>query len=160
MLFMLAYYRLPGLLADLATLAYAILTLALYKVIPVTLTLPGIAGLLLSAVMMVGTHILVFERIKQELRAGRSLRSAIQAGFERGWTSIRNSHVSVLLFCLVLFYVSRSFGASVVMDFVTTLAIGTAVSLLSAFVITRTLIRLVVHLVGDWLGLRRWLLGV
>jgi protein-export membrane protein SecD len=160
MLFMLVYYRLPGLVADLAMLAYAVINLALYKVIPITLTLPGIAGLLLSAVVMVGSNVLIFERIKEEIRAGRSLRPAIEAGFEREWTAILSSHISVWLFCLVLFYISKSFGTGVVVAFVTTLAFGTAVSVFTAVAITRTLIHLVVHLAGDWLALRRWLLGV
>jgi protein-export membrane protein SecD len=160
LMFMLIYYRLPGFLADLALVAYALLNLALYKVVPVTLTLPGIAGFLLSAGMAVDANILVFERMKEELRAGRALRSAVEAGFSRAWTSIRDSQVSTLLVCLVLFLFGTNFGASVVKGFAITLAIGTAVNLFTAVVVTRTLVRLVVHLAGDWLSLRRWILGV
>ena len=160
LMFMLVYYRLPGFLADLALLAYALLNLALYRVVPVTLTLPGIAGFLLSAGMAVDANILVFERMKEELRAGRALRSAVEAGFSRAWTSIRDSQVSTLFVCLVLFFFGRNFGASVVKGFAITLAIGTVVNLFTAVVVTRTLVRLVVHLAGDWLSLRRWILGV
>ncbi len=160
LLFMLIYYRLPGALADLALLLYAGLNLALYKLVPVTLTLPGIAGFLLSAGMAVDANILVFERMKEELRTGRSLRAAIESGFERAWTSIRDSQISTLIVCAVLYFFGTNFGASMVKGFALTLAIGTVINLFTAVVATRTFIRTVFHLAGDWLRSRRWLLGV
>ena len=160
LLFMLVYYRFPGLLADLALVLYALLNLALYKLAPVTLTLPGIAGFLLSAGMAVDANILVFERMKEELRGGRSLRAAAEAGFSRAWTSIRDSQISILISCAVLYFFGTSFGASMVRGFAVTLAIGTVVNIFTAVVATRTFVRLAFHLAGDWLRSRRWLLGV
>jgi len=160
LLFMLVYYRLPGLMAALALVAYALLNLALYKTVPVTLTLPGIAGFLLSAGMAVDANILVFERMKEELRAGRSLRLAVEAGFGRAWTSIRDSQFSTLIVCAVLYYFGGNFGASVVKGFAVTLAIGTLVNLFTAVVATRTLIRFMFRVAGEQLASRRWLLGV
>ncbi|MBN1954897.1 MAG: protein translocase subunit SecD [Anaerolineae bacterium] len=158
--FMLIYYRLPGALADVALVLYALLNLALYKLAPVTLTLPGIAGFLLSAGMAVDANILVFERMKEELRAGRSLRASIESGFGRAWTSIRDSQVSTLIVCGVLYFFGSNFGASMVKGFALTLAIGTVINIFTAVFATRTLIRLVFYLAGDWLRARRWLLGV
>ncbi|MCS7179294.1 MAG: protein translocase subunit SecD [Anaerolineae bacterium] len=158
--FMLVYYRVLGGAADLALLLYAALNLALYKLIPVTLTLPGIAGFLLSAGMAVDANILVFERMKEELRAGRSLRAAMEAGFSRAWTSIRDSQVSILIACAVLYFFGTNFGASMVKGFAITLAIGTAINLFTAIVVTRTLLRTLLRLAGNWLQNRRWLLSV
>lgn len=160
LLFMLIYYRLPGSLADVALLIYTALNLALYKLLPVTLTLPGIAGFLLSAGMAVDANILIFERMKEELRAGRSLGAAIEAGFSRAWTSIRDSQVSTLIVCAVLYFFGTNFGASMVKGFAITLAIGTLINIFTAVFATRTFIRLVFYLAGNWLGARRWLLGV
>ncbi len=160
LLFMLVYYRLPGGLADIALLIYAALNLAIYKLAPITLTLPGIAGFLLSAGMAVDANILVFERMKEELRAGRSLGTAIEVGFSRAWTSIRDSQISTLIVCAVLYFFGTNFGASMVKGFALTLAIGTLVNVFTAVVATRTFTRLVFHLASDWLRSRRWLLGV
>jgi protein-export membrane protein SecD len=160
LLFMLVYYRLPGGLADLALLIYAALNLAIYRLLPVTLTLPGIAGFLLSAGMAVDANILVFERMKEELRAGRSLRAAVGDGFDRAWTSIRDSQFSTLIVCLVLYIFGTNFGASLVRGFALTLAIGTVTNLFTAVVATRTFVRATVELAGDWLRSRPWLLGV
>jgi protein-export membrane protein SecD len=160
LLFMLVYYRLPGSLADVALLIYALLNLAVYKLAPVTLTLPGIAGFLLSAGMAVDANILVFERMKEELRTGRSLRTAIEAGFDRAWTSIRDSQASTLIVCAVLYFFGTNFGASMVKGFAITLAIGTLINLFTAVVVTRTFIRAVFHLAGGWIQSQRWLLGV
>ena len=160
LLFMLIYYRLPGGLADIALLIYAALNLAIYRLAPVTLTLPGIAGFLLSAGMAVDANILVFERMKEELRSGRSLERAIDVGFGRAWTSIRDSQISTLIVCAVLYLFGTEFGASMVRGFSLTLAIGTLTNLFTAVVATRTFIRTVFSLAGDWLEERRWLLGV
>ncbi|MCX7855987.1 MAG: protein translocase subunit SecD [Anaerolineae bacterium] len=160
LLFMLVYYRILGGTADLALLLYAALNLALYKLVPVTLTLPGIAGFLLSAGMAVDANILVFERMKEEIRAGRSLRAAVEAGFSRAWTSIRDSQVSILIACAVLYLFGTNFGASMVKGFAITLAIGTVINLFTAIVVTRTFLRTMLHLAGNWLQNRRWLLSV
>jgi preprotein translocase subunit SecD len=137
-LFMLLYYRLPGFIADLALIVYAVLTLALFKIIPVTLTLPGIAGFILSIGMAVDANILIFERLKEELRAGRNLRQAIDLGWSRAWPSIRDSNTSTLITCLILYVFGNTFGASMVKGFSITLALGVLMSLFTAIIVTRT----------------------
>lgn len=154
LLFMILYYRLPGALASLALCIYTVLIFAVYKLVPVTLTLPGIAGLLLSIGMAVDANILIFERMREELRVGKSLRAAIEAGFDRAWTSILDSNLSTLLTCLILYLFGRSLGASLVKGFAITLAIGVAVSMFSAITVTRTFLRTLYHLAGDWMA--RW----
>ncbi|NLG28228.1 MAG: protein translocase subunit SecD, partial [Chloroflexi bacterium] len=139
-IFMLVYYRLPGLMADLALAIYAIVTLALFKLIPVTLTLSGIAGFLLSVGMAVDANILIFERMREELRAGRTLQRAIEAGFSRAWTSILDSNISVWITCAILWFFGNSFGASVVKGFALTLALGVLVSIFTAVTVTRTFV--------------------
>lgn len=151
-LFMLLYYRLPGLLADVALTIYALIVLAIYKFgIPglfpyVTLTLPGIAGFILSVGLAVDANILIFERMKEELRAGRALTLAIEAGFQRAWPSIRDSNSSTLITCAILLWFGTSFGASIVAGFALTLAIGVLVSLFTAILVTRTFLRLTIDL--------------
>jgi preprotein translocase subunit SecD len=155
MLFMALYYRLPGVLADLALLVYAVLTFALFKLIPVTLTLPGIAGFVLSIGVAVDANVLIFERMKEELRAGRVLRQAIDLGFSRAWPSIRDSNLSTLITCVILYWFGASFGASIVKGFSLTLALGVLVSLFTAITVTRTFL----HTVLDGLRLAqhpRW----
>ena len=137
-LFMLLYYRLPGFIADLALITYAILSLALFKFIPVVLTLPGIAGFILSIGMAVDANILIFERLKEELRAGRNLRQAIDLGWSRAWPSIRDSNTSTLITCLILYVFGNTFGASMVKGFSITLALGVIMSLFTAIIVTRT----------------------
>jgi protein-export membrane protein SecD len=158
--FMLIYYRLPGGLADLSLIIYVLLNLALYKLAPVTLTLPGIAGFLLSAGMAVDANILIFERMKEELRRGRSLVLAIEAGFSRAWTSIRDSQLSTLIICAILFFFGSNYGASIVKGFAITLAIGTAINIFTAVFATRIFLRQVAASAGEWLAERKWLLGV
>jgi preprotein translocase subunit SecD len=143
MLFMALYYRLPGVLADLALLVYAVLTFALFKLIPVTLTLPGIAGFVLSIGVAVDANVLIFERMKEELRAGRALRQAIDLGFSRAWPSIRDSNLSTLITCAILYWFGASFGASIVKGFSLTLALGVLVSLFTAITVTRTFLHTV-----------------
>jgi protein-export membrane protein SecD len=143
--FMLLYYRLPGLLADLALIIYAAVTFALFRVIPVTLTLAGIAGFILSIGMAVDANILIFERMKEEIRAGRTLRAAIDAGFSRAWTSIRDSNFSTLITCAILFWFGMNFGASIIQGFAFTLAIGVVVSLFTAILVSRTFLHLIVE---------------
>ena len=137
-LFMLLYYRLPGFIADLALISYALISLAIFKSIGVVLTLPGIAGFILSIGMAVDANILIFERLKEELRAGRSLRQAIDLGWSRAWPSIRDSNISTLITCLILYIFGNTFGASMVKGFSLTLALGVIVSLFTAIIVTRT----------------------
>jgi protein-export membrane protein SecD len=159
LLFMLVYYRLPGLLADLALLAYALINFAIFNWLGVTLTLPAITGFLLSTGMAVDANILVFERMKEELRAGSSLHHAIRSGFRRAWTSIRDSNIATLVICFILWSFGRNFGASAVQGFAITLAIGVLVSMFTAVVVTRTFVGLVMDRSAGWLRQRRWLLG-
>ena len=155
--FMLVYYRVPGLLADVALLIYTAVVFALFKLIPVTLTLAGIAGFILSIGMAVDANILIFERMKEELRAGRTLRAAIDAGFSRAWTSIRDSNVSTIITCIILFWFGMSFGASIIQGFALTLFIGVVISMFTAILVSRTFLHLLVDsgLVRDlrWYGL-------
>lgn len=139
MLFMIAYYRLPGLIADIALIAYSVILFALFKTIPVTLTLAGIAGFILSIGMAVDANILIFERTKEELRAGRTLFTAINAGFDRAFSSIFDSNMSTIITCVILYY----FGTSVVKGFALTLALGVLVSMFSAITITKNIMHLV-----------------
>lgn len=142
-LFMALYYRLPGILADLALLIYAGTTFAIFKLIPVTLTLPGIAGFILTIGVAVDANILIFERLKEELRAGRTLTQAIDLGWKRAWPSIRDSNISTLITSLILFIFGSAFGASLVKGFSLTLGIGVLVSMFTAVVVTRTFLHLV-----------------
>ncbi len=143
LLFMLIYYRLPGLLADIALGIYVVITIALFKAIPVTLTLPGIAGFILSIGVAVDANVLIFERMREELRAGRHLDDAIDQGWGRAWPSIRDSNISTLITCAILFWFGSLYGASIVTGFATTLALGVMVSLFTAILITRSLLHLV-----------------
>jgi len=160
LLFMLIYYRLFGFLADLALIIYALVTLSLFKLIPVTLTLPGIAGFLVSVGMAVDANILIFERIREELRQGRTLERAIDAGFRRAWTSILDSNISTWITCGILYLFGSSFGATVVKGFAITLALGVLVSMFTAITVTRTFVRTAFAIGGEKLGERRWLLSV
>jgi protein-export membrane protein SecD len=160
LLFMLIYYRLPGGLADIALIIYVLLNFALYKLAPITLTLPGIAGFILSAGMAVDANILIFERMKEELRRGRRLATAVEVGFSRAWPSIRDGQLSTLIICAILFFFGTNFGASIVKGFAITLAIGTVVNIFTAVFATRTFMRQVAVSVSNWLAERKWLLGV
>jgi preprotein translocase subunit SecD len=156
-LFMALYYRLPGFLADFALLIYATITFALFKLIPVTLTLPGIAGFVLSIGVAVDANILIFERMKEELRSGRTLQQAIDLGFSRAWPSIRDSNLSTLITCGILYWFGNTFGASIVKGFSLTLALGVAVSLFTAITVTRTFLHVVLDRINlaehhQWFG--------
>jgi preprotein translocase subunit SecD len=137
-LFMVFYYGLPGAIAAAALLIYSALVLAIYKLIPVTLTLPGIAGFIISVGMAVDANVLIFERLKEELRAGRTLHRAVDEGFRRAWPSIRDSNISTFITCIILYWFGNSLGAFMVKGFALTLFIGVAVSMFSAVLITRT----------------------
>jgi preprotein translocase subunit SecD len=149
MAFMTLYYRLPGVLASLALVVYTAVVLAIFKVGvpgsgPVTLTLAGIAAFVLSVGMAVDANILIFERTKEELRNGRSLIPAVEAGFDRAWSSIRDSNISTLITCVILYFMGNSFGSSLIKGFALTLAIGVVISLFSAITVTRTFLRLAI----------------
>jgi len=146
MLFMVLYYRLPGLIAGAALTVYATIVLAVFKLWPVTLTLSGIAAFVLSVGMAVDANVLIFERMKEELRIGRSLVVAMEEGFHRAWSSIRDSNVSTLITCAILYWFGDQFGASLVKGFALTLAIGVFISMFSAILVTRTFLRIVVSI--------------
>jgi protein-export membrane protein SecD len=126
----------------------------------VTLTLPAITGFILSTGMAVDANILVFERMKEELRAGRTLSSAIEAGFSRAWTSIRDSNISTLITCAILFYFGSTFGAGSVRGFAITLALGVVINMFTAIIVTRTFMRLVFDWLGERLGTSKFLMGI
>lgn len=143
--FMIFYYRLPGFLAAVALGSYALLTLAIFKIIGVTLTLSGIAGFILSIGMAVDANVLIFERLKEELRLGKSLKSAMEEAFIRAWPSIRDSNITTLLSCVFLIWMGTGF----VQGFAVVLGIGVLASMFSAIIITRTLLRFVSPLFKD-----------
>ena len=144
LLFMLIHYRLPGAVASAALLYYALVLFAVFRLIPVTLTLAGIAGFVLSVGMAVDANILIFERSKEELRLGKSLPQAIEAGFARAWNSILDSNVSSLITASILYF----FGSSVIQGFALVLILGVLVSMFTAITVTRTILRVVVA--RDW----------
>jgi preprotein translocase subunit SecD len=145
-LFMLLYYRLPGFLAVIALLIYTAMSFALYRLIPVTLTLAGIAGFVLSIGLAVDANVLIFARLKEELRRKKRLVDAIEDGFREAWPAIRDSSVSTLITSTILYIFGNSFGVSIIKGFALTLGLGILVSLFTAMVITRTLLRLIVPL--------------
>ena len=160
LLFMMTYYRLPGFLADIALVIYAILNFAAFQLLGVTMTLPAIAGFLLSTGMAVDANILVFERMKEELRAGEKLESAIDSGFSRAWSSIRDSNLATVVVCTILLIFGRSFGASMVQGFAWTLLIGVGLSMFTAVIVTRTLVKFIMTPLADSLREKGWLLGL
>ena len=143
LLFMVLYYRVPGVAAAVALFIYAALILAIFKIIPITLDLSGVSAAILSVGMAVDANILIFERMKEELRAGRTLTSSVNIGFNRAWPAIRDSNVSTLITCAILFWFADQLGASLVQSFSAALAVGVVTSMFSAIVITRTLLRVV-----------------
>ncbi|MBN1995357.1 MAG: protein translocase subunit SecD [Anaerolineae bacterium] len=159
LLFMIVYYRLPGFMAALAMVIYGLLNFGLYKIIPVTLTLPAITGFILSLGMAVDANILVFERLKEELRAGRTLNRAMELGFSRAWPSIRDSAVSTLITCAILFWFGSNFGASIVKGFAVTLALGVVTNIFTAVTVTRTFLRFMLGLTGEGLKNSVFLMG-
>lgn len=154
-IFMIAYYRLPGLLAVAALVIYALVVLALFKLIPVTLTLAGVAGFILSVGMAVDANVLIFERFREESRKGKPLLPAIDDGFKGAWTSIRDSNISTLITCIILYW----FGTSIIKGFALTLGIGVLISMISAITITQTFLKLsVTNYIRQhpwWFGLKK-----
>ena len=142
LLFMTLYYRLPGIIAALALIIYSIIVLSIFKILPVTLTLSGVAAAILSIGMAVDANILIFERMKDELRIGRTLLTSINTGFNRAWPAIRDGNVSTLITCAILYWFSEQLGATIVQGFAATLAIGVSISMISAIFVSRTLMRL------------------
>lgn len=154
-LFMGIYYRLPGITADISILLYAVILFAVFKILGVTLTLPGIAGIMLSTGSALDANILVFERLKEELRGGRVLRQAFDQAWSRAWPSIRDSNIAALITSAILFWFGSTFGATIVKGFSLTLAIGVVISLFSSLYITRSVLALAL----DWLkptNMERW----
>ena len=152
-IFMIIYYRMQGVIAVVALFIYSCIVLSLFKFIPITLTLSGIAGFILSIGIAVDANILIFERIKEEIRKGKTINIAIEEGFARAWNSIFDSNVSTIITCIVLAY----FGTSIIEGFAITLGIGVVLSMFSAIFITKTFLKIVT--MTKW-GRKLWLFGV
>lgn len=140
-LFMIGYYYLPGFVAAIALIIYALLTFTVFRLLGIALTLPGIAGFILSIGMAVDANILIFERMKEEMQAGRTLHAAVDAGFDRAWTSIRDSNIATLITCAVLY----QFGTGPIRGFAMVLALGVLVSLFTAVTVSRALLHVFVN---------------
>lgn len=154
-LFMLLYYRMAGLVAALALVIYGVIITAIFKLVPVTLTMAGIAAAVVSVGMAVDANILIFERTKEELRAGRTLGAAVDAGFNRAWLAIRDSNVTTFIACIVLYWFGDTFGAFMVKGFALTLFIGVALSMFTAITVSRLFLVMTVRVVKN-----SWLYGV
>lgn len=157
MLFMIVYYRLPGLLAALALIVYAAMVMATFKLVPITLTLAGVAGFVLSIGLAVDANILIFERMKEELRLGRSLLGSIETGWARAWPAIRDANVSTLITVAILWVFADALNANLIKSFALALLVGTLFSMVSAIFVTRTFLNLVVDL---HVARRPWLFGL
>jgi preprotein translocase subunit SecD len=145
MLFMIAYYRSLGAVATAALFVYGAISMTIFKLIPVTLTLPGIAGFIISVGMAVDANILIFERMREEMRIGRTLEAGLAEGFRRAWPSIRDSNISTFITCIILYWFGSTFGAFMVKGFAITLFLGVAVSMFSAITVTRTFLSALIH---------------
>ncbi|NDJ77578.1 MAG: protein translocase subunit SecD [Chloroflexi bacterium] len=159
LIFMLVYYRVPGIAANLALMLFAVINFALFKFIPVTLSLPAITGFLISIGTAVDGNILIFERMKEEIRGGRKMERAIEAGFDRAWTSIRDSNISTIIICFILYFFGNAFGASAVQGFAITLGLGLVINLFTAVVATRVFLHTIVLVAGKRLEAQPRLLG-
>jgi preprotein translocase subunit SecD len=155
--FMILFYRGPGVVATVALIIYTIISFAIYRLIPITLTLPGIAGFILSIGLAVDANVLIFARLREEYRRGRDIRSALELGFVESWPAIRDSSVSTLITSIVLFMFGNSFGVSLIKGFALTLGLGILISLFTAVVVSRTFLRLLLPLFSDE---RAWWFGV
>jgi preprotein translocase subunit SecD len=154
-LFMILYYRMAGVIATLALVIYGIILTAIFKLVPVTLTLAGIAAAVVSVGMAVDANILIFERMKEELRAGRTMGAAVDTGFNRAWLAIRDSNVTTFIACIVLFWFGDTFGAFLVKGFALTLFIGVALSMFTAITVSRLFLSMTARVVKN-----TWLYGV
>ena len=141
LVFVIAYYRAAGVVAAIALIYYAVVTLAIFKLVPITLTLPHIGGFILSIGLAVDANILIFERIKEEIRLGRSLASAMEVGFNRAWPAIRDGNVSTLITCVVLLWFGNRLGGGLVNGFALTLMVGVLVSMFTAVLVSRNLLQ-------------------
>jgi preprotein translocase subunit SecD len=155
MLFMVLYYRLPGLMAACALMVYTCFALAIFKVVPVTLTLAGIAAFVLSLGMAVDANILIFERMKEELRVGRSLRNAMDDGFNRAWSSIRDSNVSSIITAVILYWFGNQFAEPSIKGFALVWIVGVGLSMFSAITVSRCFLRFVVQ--SRWVANHLWM---
>ncbi|HUZ77464.1 MAG TPA: protein translocase subunit SecD [Chloroflexota bacterium] len=163
--FMLLYYRLPGVIAAIALGTYGVWTYAIFRMWPVVLTLPGIAGFILSIGMAVDANVLIFERMKEELRGGKTLGAALEAGFSRALPSIRDSNLCTVIICLVLYIFGSNFGASIIQGFALTLLIGVVISFITAYSCSRVFLRTLLLLIprsqhGAVRGRLRWFFGL
>jgi preprotein translocase subunit SecD len=141
---MILYYRVPGLISVIALLIYTAVVFAIFKLLPVTLTLAGIAGFILSIGMAVDANVLIFARIKEELHQGRSLASAVEYGFAHAWPSIRDSNITTMITTFILYLFGNYTGTSIITGFALTLFIGVVISMFTAITVTRTLLRVLV----------------
>ena len=141
LVFVIAYYRAAGLVAAVALICYAVVTLAIFKLVPITLTLPHIGGFILSIGLAVDANILIFERIKEEIRLGRGLASAMEVGFNRAWPAIRDGNVSTLITCAVLLWFGNRLGGGLINGFALTLMVGVLVSMFTAVLVSRNLLQ-------------------
>ncbi len=144
--FMIFYYRLPGVIAVLALLIYTALTFAVFKLVPVTLTLAGLAGFILSIGMAVDANVLIFSRLKDELRKGKTIGASVTDGFRNAWPSIRDSNISTMITCAILYWFGSTFGASTLRGFALTLGLGVIISMFSAVFITRVFLNIILNL--------------
>ena len=141
LVFIIAYYRAAGVVAAIALICYSVVTLAIFKLVPITLTLPHIGGFILSIGLAVDANILIFERIKEEIRLGRSLASAMDVGFNRAWPAIRDGNVSTLITCVVLLWFGNRLGGGLINGFALTLLVGVLVSMFTAVLVSRNLLQ-------------------
>jgi protein-export membrane protein SecD len=160
LIFMVGNYRVPGMAASLALLVFILFNLAVFKLIPVTLTLPAIIGFLISIGGAVDGNILIFERIREELRGGKDPQKAVEEGFSRAWSSIRDSNISTILISTVLFLFGQTPGASIVSGFAVTLILGMSINLFTATIVTRTFLNLMLVPMRRAITERAWLMGV
>lgn len=159
LMFMLLYYRVSGIAADIALIIFILLNVAVFKLVPITLTLPAITGFLISIGTAVDGNILIFERLKEELRAGKPLDEAVDSGFDRAWSSIRDSNISTIIICVVLFFFGQTPGASIVSGFAITLGLGLVLNLFTAVLVTRTFLYILINALHNQIDHRRGLLG-
>lgn len=159
-IFMLLYYRVVGVISVIGLLFFGLSSLAVFILLPVTLTLPGIVGFLSSVASAVDANVLVIERFREEVRSGRTIRGAVETAYQRAWLSIRDSNLSTLIICAILFVFGNTFGASAVKGFAITLTLGILISLFSAMVVTRTVMRLALYQQSEVFEGRKALLGI
>jgi preprotein translocase subunit SecD len=150
MVFMVAYYRMAGVVAAISLVVYSLIVLAIFKMFPITLTLSHIGGFILSIGMAVDANVLIFERMKEEVRIGRTLASSMEVGFNRAWPAIRDGNVSTLITCLVLIWFGDRLGGGLITGFAISLAVGVMASMFTAVVVSRNLLQLLA-----WIGLGR-----